>query len=67
MTDQEIRAISLLPKDEFEYSLDQVVKKSIKCKECGKNLPNLALLNDYDEGFECDTCGICYDAYGKEL
>lgn len=43
-----------------------VIHKSIKCKQCGRTLKNLALYGDYDEGFECITCGQMYDAWGEE-
>ena len=42
-------------------------KHTIKCKECGVTLRNLADLGDYDEGFECCGCGIAYDYLGKEI
>lgn len=40
--------------------------KTIKCKECGETLTNLAEF-DCDEGFLCSNCGIEYDHRGKEI
>lgn len=59
--------MSRLSSDEFDDACDLVIKKSIHCHECGEPLPNLALLGDYDEGFECAECGLVYDAYGHLL
>lgn len=52
---------------EYVKPEDMVIKKSIKCKQCGRKLINLAILGDYDEGFECGDCGQSYDAWGKEI
>ena len=40
--------------------------ETIKCKECGTTLTNLAEF-DCDEGFLCSDCGIEYDHRGKEI
>ena len=40
--------------------------ETIKCKECGATLTNLAEF-DCDEGFLCSNCGIEYDHRGKEV
>lgn len=59
--------MSWLSNGEFDDACDLVIKKSIHCQECGEPLPNLALLGDFDEGFECPKCGLVYDAYGHLL
>ena len=40
--------------------------KTIKCKECGATLTNLAEFY-CDEGFLCSDCGIEYNHHGKEI
>ena len=40
--------------------------ETIKCKECGTTLTNLAEFY-CDEGFLCSNCGIEYDYRGKEV
>ena len=54
-------------KDEYLKPEDIVIKKSIRCKVCKRKLINLAILGDWDEGFECGNCNIAYDAWGKEI
>lgn len=54
------------PVEKYVKPEDLVIKKSIKCKQCGRKLINLAILSDWDEGFECGHCGQLYDAWGRE-
>lgn len=67
MKTEDIRKMSWLSDDEFNDACDLVIKKSIHCHECGEALPNMALIGDYNEGFECPNCGLVYDAYGRKL
>ena len=65
-----------MPKYVIQYRYQQIIRKdrnlmnkyieTIKCKECGATLTNLAEF-DCDEGFLCSNCGIEYDHRGKEV